>query len=241
MEGKSWYEMLRRRMGLPVGEEEAVNAEPEWYRSYLAAASVSIDPLTPVTELSIVVLDAETTGLDVRQDHLLSLGALRIQGNTIKLTEQFEAYVADATEGTDWQGAVPIHGILPNSRRYVHSSEEEVIERLLSFLGGAVIIGHHIGFDREMINRALTAAGAAPLVNPVIDTAWLAQRIQPKGYWSPPGDYSLDSLARRYRIPLSDRHTALGDCYITGVLWLKLLSRFEEKLGRPIVLKDLEP
>ena len=238
MEGKSWYERLRRRMGL-AGEETAPGQYPEWYRRYLTAAEPTIDPATPLADVPLVVLDGETTGLDVNQDQLLSLGALRITGNTLDLSRQFEAYVADAGAGTDWQRAVPIHGILPNSRRNVHSSEEEIVERLLDYVGGSVIIGHHIGFDRRMIDRALAAAGAGPLVSPVVDTAWLAQRIQPKGYWSPPGDYTLDALARRYRIPLSDRHTALGDCYITGVLWLKLVARWRGKLGRGVVWGDV--
>ncbi|PPK86729.1 DNA polymerase III epsilon subunit [Neolewinella xylanilytica] len=211
---------------------------PSWYREYADSFQSPPPPGTPLHELPVVVLDAETTGLDVRRDRILSLGALRVSGNSISLADKFEAYLP-VPDGFDGSESVSIHGIIPNSSRYDHTDEPTLLAEFLTYLGSKVIVGHHIGFDVEMINRSLLRHGAPPLRNAVVDTADLAKRLRPAGYWTPRHDYGLDALAKRYTIPLSDRHTALGDCYITAVLWLKLLRRLAVKLDRDLVLGDV--
>ncbi|WP_273445485.1 PolC-type DNA polymerase III [Neolewinella agarilytica] len=237
MEGFEWLRKLRSSMGKSKASEPD-STWPEWYQRYFRATPNKPADEVPLEELPIVIIDAETTGLDVKKDRLLSIGALRALGNSLQIADHFEGYLPTPPDQQDAR-AVHIHGIIPGSRRYDYLEEEELMEGLLEFIGERTIVGHHIGFDVEMINRALERLGAGPLRNRVIDTADLAKRIQPSGYWSPPEKYSLDTLARRYRIPLSDRHTALGDAYITGVLWLKLKGRLLEKVGRALTVGDL--
>ncbi|CAH1000182.1 DNA polymerase III PolC-type [Neolewinella maritima] len=232
-------ERLKRRLGLHPTDADSEDWPP-WYRAYRDILAQSEVPAADrlLNTITIVVLDAETTGLDVRTDRILSLGALRVYGNSIHLAEKFEAYLPSPSS-VENSHAIPIHGIIPNSRRYTYSDEPSMLAELLDYLRDSVIVGHHIGFDIEMINRALARHGAGPLKNRVVDTVGLAKRLRPAGYWTPEGDYSLDVLARRYRIPLSDRHTALGDSYITAVLWLKLLTRLAVKLDRDLRISDL--
>ncbi|MEM1357514.1 MAG: 3'-5' exonuclease [Bacteroidota bacterium] len=232
-----WFRKLRNSVrGKP---KEIIDPNwPTWYQSYFSGFNYLAPKGQPVKEVKIVVIDAETTGLDVAADRLLSLGALRVRGNTIHLQQQFEAYCPTPLDHYDAK-AVAIHGIIPNSERYTYSKEADMLEQFLDFLGDQIIVGHHIGFDVEMINRALVRLGASKLKNRVVDTAVLAERLQPTGYWTPPDQFSLDKLARRYKIPLSDRHTALGDAYITAVLWLKLIARLQEKSRKDLVAEDL--
>ena len=211
---------------------------PDWYRKYADHFGEGPELTLPVDTLKVAVLDAETTGLDVARDRMLSLGVLRITGNSISLADKLEGYLP-TPPGFEGSAAVPIHGIIPNSSRYRLSEEPQLLERLLKYLGSDPIVGHHIGFDIAVINAALERYGAGPLRNLVIDTGVLAKRLRPAGYWTPDRDYSLDALARRYSIPLSDRHTALGDCYITAVLYLKLLRRLEVKRGSTLLLRDV--
>lgn len=237
MEGKDWFDKLRRALaGSPRNKQEKY--WPPWYREYAHLPHQNASPDRAFRELNIVVLDAETTGLDPRRDKLLSLGALRLRGHTIRLGECFEAYLPTPDDLRDTE-AVSVHGIVPNSPRYEYTDVASLLQEFLGYLGEAVIVGHHISFDVGMINRALRELGAGPLKNRVIDTASLAQRIHPPGYWTPQGEYALDKLARRYKISLSDRHTALGDSYITAILLLKLLSRLAEKKGRDLLVKDI--
>ena len=237
MQEKGWFGRLRGKITQARALKDS-EQWPEWYRGYRRSFPARPDPAAPLHVLPVVVLDAETTGLHIKRDRMLSLGGLRVTGNSISLADKFEAYLP-TPEGFGRKEAVSIHGIIPNSTRYQHTDEPTLLRNFLGYLGGQPIVGHHIGFDVEMLNRALLRSGAGPLLNPVIDTADLAKRLRPAGYWTPQQDYSLDSLAKRYHIPLSDRHTALGDCYITAVLWLKLLRRLALKLDRDLLVGDV--
>lgn len=234
MEGFEWLRRLRSSMSKSKASEPDA-AWPEWYQRYFNLTPNKPAEEMPLEELPIVIIDAETTGLNVKKDRLLSIGALWATGNNLQIADHFEGYLPTPPDQQDAR-AVHIHEMA--SRRHDYLEEEELMEGLLGFIEERTIVGHHIGVDVEMINRALERIGAGPLRNRVIDTADLAERIQPSGYWSPPKKYSLDTLAKRYQIPLSDRHTALGDAYITGVLWLKLKERLVEKVGRELVVGD---
>ena len=236
-EEKSWLKRMTAKL-TGVRSDQYADQWPSWYRDYRQNFQKLPDASTLLHEISIVVLDAETTGLDVKRDRILSLGALRVTGNSISLADKFEAYLPTPS-GYEQAQAVSIHGIIPNSTRYRHVDEPTLLQSFLPYLGSHLIVGHHIGFDLEMLNRSLERHGAGPLQNRVIDTAALAKRVRPAGYWTPQHDYTLDALAKRYSIPLSDRHTALGDCYITAVLWLKLLRRLAVKLDRDLLVGDL--
>ncbi|MEL7161664.1 MAG: 3'-5' exonuclease [Bacteroidota bacterium] len=237
MEGMEWFRKLRRSVRGRV-PEKADPTWPEWYERHFSTVVEKTPRDALLTEVPVVVIDAETTGLDHQQDRLLSLGALRVTRNTIHLNEQFEGYLPTPRQHRGKE-AVTIHGILPDSDRYAYSTETDLLAGFLDFIGDHLIVGHHIGFDVEMINLALARNGAGKLRNRVVDTGRLAERLQPVGYWTPPDQFSLDKLARRYRIPLSDRHTALGDAYITAVLWLKLTGRLFDKIQRPLQVGDL--
>lgn len=238
MSNNNWFSRIQRFFSSAPATNRA--GWPEWYVAYASASGKLPPPGSQLLkESKIVVIDAETTGLVPGKDRLLSLGGLRVAGRTIRVRQQFEAYLAPPAE-PEHREAVSIHGIIPNSRRYVYDTEEDLLARFLDYLGpDGIIVGHHIGFDVNVLNQALQTLGAGPLRNPVIDTGKLAQRIRPSGYWTPPQEFSLDRLARQYSIPLSDRHTAMGDAFITAVLWLKLTARLEERLGRELTVSDL--
>ena len=197
------------------------NREPSLGGSDIAAAE-------------FVVLDSETTGLDPDVDRILSVGALRLADRRIRVRDSLEIFVAQ--EHFDRRSA-PIHGILrqgPNPR----VPEKEALEQLVTYIGDAIIVGHHIHFDLLMIRRALWRHGLAELNNPVLDTSALYRRtllntpvLQKKE------SYTLDELARKFDLSCRDRHTALGDAYITAMAFLKILTRLEEK--RELTLKKL--
>jgi DNA polymerase-3 subunit epsilon len=103
------------------------------------------------------------------------------------------------------------------------------MEELLAYLDQSIIVAHHANFDRQMIDAALARLGAGRLRNPFVDTANLAKRVQPPTHYVSEERYGLDQLALLYGIPLQDRHTALGDAYITALLFLKLVAKLKGK------------
>ncbi|MEJ2585894.1 MAG: 3'-5' exonuclease [Robiginitalea sp.] len=189
---------------------------------------------TDISEVTFVVLDTETTGMDPDIDRILSIGALRLSGGRIRVRETLEIFIAQ--DHFD-RRSVPIHGILrqgPNPR----VSEKEALLQLEEYVGDAIIVGHHIHFDLEMLRRALWRHELPPLDNPILDTGILYKRTLLKSpVVQKKASYSLDELAHKFDLSCRDRHTALGDAYITALAFLKILTRLKEK--RDFTLKQL--
>ncbi|MNF89306.1 DNA polymerase III subunit epsilon [compost metagenome] len=81
-----------------------------------------------------------------------------------------------------------------------------------------------------MINKALERNGLPQLVNHRLDTAILYKKTLIKSHLFERKDhYSLDDLADKFDISKKDRHTALGDAYITAIAFLKIVKKLKEK------------
>jgi len=215
------------------GKKEPAGPLPAYWQSYLQRFRTSYEKHRPVSEVHFVVLDTETTGLDTRSDQILSFGAVGVHNWEIEAAGAFECYVHQVYEPV--AESVSVHGILPVERE--DSMEEgQALEAFLEFIGDSVLVGHNLRFDLALINQALKSRVGGKLKNYAVDTISLARRLRPPFHHPRPGEYSLDQLCREYRIPLSDRHTAAGDAYITAVLFLKLLARLEvrgvDQLGK---------
>ena len=172
-----------------------------------------------------VIIDAETTGLG-KKDQIITIGAMVMQGYEIDLRILLDQTYSHE-KGTD---AAEIHGELPQ----VSKKEKKVlIEELLDFVGNRVIVGHHISFDVSKVNQLISSVYKGfKLKNQVIDTANLLYRFNRDGYDNQVGGKSnlqLDIACQDYGIPIENRHTALGDAYMTAQLLMHLLSIATEK------------
>jgi DNA polymerase-3 subunit epsilon len=187
-----------------------------------------------IDAVRFVVLDTETTGFDYINDRILCIGALVLQNNTINIQDSFEIFIEQ--EHYD-KSTAKIHGIL---KEWIVSrpSELEALQQFLLFLGDSIIIAHHTYFDITMINNALERNGLPKLKNKTLDTAVLYKKTLIKSYLLERKDtYSLDELADKFDISKKDRHTAIGDAYITAIAFLKILSKLKEE--KEITLKQL--
>lgn len=183
-----------------------------------------------------VVLDTETTGFDFENDRILCIGAIVLQNNTIAIQEGFEVYIEQEHYN---QATAQIHGILKD---FVldRPTEKEALNQFLEFLGDSIIIAHHTGFDVTMINNALERNDMPKLKNPSLDTAILYKKTLIDSYLLERKDrYSLDDLADKFDISKKDRHTAMGDAYITAIAFLKILKKLKEKEKQEVTWKVL--
>ena len=179
-----------------------------------------------IEETRFVVLDTETTGFDYENDRILCIGALALQNGTIAIQNSFEVYLQQ--DHYD-KSTAQIHGIL---RDFVlkRPTELEALEQFLAFLGDSIIIAHHTIFDVTMINKALERNNLPQLTNKTLDTAHLYKRTLIKSHLFERKDhYTLDDLADKFDISKKDRHTALGDAYITAIAFLKIVKKLREK------------
>ena len=190
--------------------------------------------LVPIEACRFVVLDTETTGFDYENDRILCIGAVVLQNGTINLNTAFEHYM---DQNHYDQNSAHIHGIL-RSDVLNHRTELQVLELFLDYVGDSIIVAHHAIFDITMINKALERNGFPPLSNKRLDTAYLYKETLIKSHLFERKDhYTLDDLADKFDISKKDRHTALGDAYITAIAFLKIIKRLREK--KEIVVADL--
>ncbi len=208
---------------------------PEWWKSYFEK-TLPIDQKAASRTIDFVVIDLETTGLDVNKDRILSFGLIPLLNFEISPGYSFECFVQQTYFDRE---TVPIHGILPSDLTD-GLPETEFLETIIPQLAGKVIVGHHIGFDLAMINHALRRHYNVELINPSIDTASLYKNAYPSKfiynkYQSPLP--SLDEIAIEFDIDTRDRHSALGDAMTTAFIFMKLWRQLEH--NQKSILKDL--
>ena len=192
------------------------------------------DLLGDINSTRFVVLDTETTGFDYKKDRILCIGAIVLQNNRIAIQDSFEVFIQQ--EHYD-QATAQIHGILKD---FVldRPKELEALEQFLAFVGDAIIIAHHTKFDVTMINEALDRNELPKLKNRTLDTAVLYKKtLIVSNLLEVKENYTLDDLADKFDISKKDRHTAMGDAYITAISFLKILKKLREK--KEITLKEL--
>ena len=202
---------------------------PGFWSAYLNTFQSS--PSGSIEDLRFVVLDTETTGFDLGRDRILCIGAVCLIGNTIEVNKSLEIYIKQ--EHYDRESA-EIHCIIKDERRPC-VSEEEALKFFLEYIGSAVLVAHHANFDISMINNALKRNGLPSLMNKVLDTGVLYKKtLLNSPLLERRESYSLDHLADKFNISKKDRHTALGDAYITAIALLKILSFFDGRTKKSV-------
>lgn len=210
---------------------------PAEVQRYLRAMEQAPGDDTSIDEVRFVSVDCETTGTDAKKDRLITIGAITVRDGEILLDDQFEALLRISHNTS----SVLVHGITAEAAAKNGVGEDEALRGFLDYLGGSVIVGHHIGFDVEVIRRAGERCWGTGLSNRWVDTMELTLHLEDAGAFegmreglstrNPFRDFSLDGLCRMFRVPPHDRHTASGDAFITAQIFLKLL-RMAKHHGR---------
>lgn len=205
---------------------------PEYWKVYEATFAKELPK--NFKEITFVVLDTETTGFKYATDRMLCIGAVKLTNNSISLKDGFEVYIEQDVYGKE---SAKIHGILKNET-IPRLSELEALKQFLKYIENSVLIAHHTFFDLTMINTALLRHGLPRLKNISLDTSDLYKKTLIKtNLLTRKDNYSLDDLADKFNISKKDRHTAMGDAYITAILFLKIVSKLKEK--KDVTLKFL--
>jgi len=196
---------------------------PDFYLEYLETFKQK--PKSVIEQTRFVAFDTETTGFDKKEDRVLSIGAVSFKGKSIPVSASFELYIHQDIFKSE---TVKIHGIRKNSG-YKKVSELEAIEAFLAYIKNSVLIAHHAGFDKNMMNEMMLRNGLGKLKNKFIDTGALYKKSKHKIYQDTlQKHYSLDDLCKTLNVPKVDRHTASGDALITAMVFLKILSRLDK-------------
>jgi DNA polymerase-3 subunit epsilon len=235
--GEIWYQREKAihraffRLVLPVAATpeatpEAVAAyqhvgrgesRPEYYDFNLFSfQDTGIDLDRKLVELTYSVFDTETTGLQPSEgDEIIQMGAVRIVNGRLLHQEVFDQLV-DPRIPLKPEG-IPIHGITEDMVRG-QPTIDAVLPAFHEFCSDTVLVAHNAAFDMRFLQLKEASTGIR-FQQPVLDTLLLSAVVHPNHE-----SHRLESIAERLGINVIGRHTALGDAFVTGEIFLKLVG-----------------
>ena len=171
-----------------------------------------------------IILDTETTGLDVKDGHrIVEIGCLELD-DFVLTSKKFHCYLNPQRKVSEQ--AFKIHGytdeFLSKQKKF-----SDIVDEFLEFIKDKNLIIHNAGFDLSHLNNELAILGKDKIVKSnVIDTLELARNKYPGS------QNSLDALCKRYKIDNSKRvkHTALVDCELLSKVYINLTGQKEPLL-----------
>jgi DNA polymerase-3 subunit epsilon len=165
-----------------------------------------------------IVLDTETTGLEVAQGHrIIEIGCVELKDRRPS-GRTFHKYVCPERDVDP--GALAVHGIsnefLANQPRFA-----DVAKEFLEFVRDAELVIHNAAFDVAFLDAELARIDEETRITAlcqVLDTLTLARQMHP-GQRN-----SLDALCRRYSVDNSGRdlHGALLDAQLLSEVYLAM-------------------
>ncbi len=190
---------------------------------------------TPINKVKILAVDFETTGLDAKQDKLLSVGFVTLQQQQISLKSSYHQIIK--TKAQLEESNVIIHHIT-DSQKEQGQALAMVVEALLKELAGSVMLVHFARIEKQFLTQAcLELYGMAP-VFPIIDTLALAKRrLDKRDVAYDPSELRLANLRKKFELPEHHAHNALNDAIATAELFMAQMSK-ANKDGK-ITLQDV--
>ncbi|HEY7660838.1 MAG TPA: DEDD exonuclease domain-containing protein [Actinomycetota bacterium] len=166
------------------------------------AVQTTLTDGVPLSEVTFVVVDLETTGGSPAGSAITEVGAVKLRGG--ERVGSFETLVDPGSPiprsitrltGIDDRlvaGAPPIEWVLP---------------AFVEFARGCTFVAHNASFDFTFLNAALGRLDYSPLPGPPVCTARLARRV----VWPDVPNVRLRTLAQYFRTAARPSHRALPD------------------------------
>ena len=186
-----------------------------------------IDTTTQIDRAQYVVFDTELTGLQAKKDSIVSIGAIKMGGGRILLSEIFYRIVEPRTKLTG--KSVLVHEITPSEATECPGIDK-LLPEFLDFCGNSILVGHFVTIDINFINQEMKRLYGSQLRNSSVDTLKLYTWIRRKEeevcayHGGIEEDTNLVSLAKKYGIPVNKAHNALDDAFVTAQLFQRFIS-----------------
>jgi DNA polymerase-3 subunit epsilon len=170
-----------------------------------------------------VALDCETTGLDVRNDAIISIGAVRIVGNRLLTSQRLELTVRPERSLT--VAGMRVHRLL---ERDVAQGVDprQAMRQLLEFIGSRPLVGYYLEFDVAMLNREIWPMLGVRLPQRKIEVSAMYYdfklRQMPAHARGQTIDLRFATIMNDLALPLREAHDALNDAVMAGLAFVKL-------------------
>ncbi|HET8817842.1 MAG TPA: 3'-5' exonuclease [Pseudidiomarina sp.] len=173
------------------------------------------------TDARYVVLDIETSGLDVRHDVMLAVAWIEVQPPYLDYSSARYFVLESGPDSThDLKQSPVVHGLL--QRDFVHSSDtQDVLNELAKVLKDAVLVCHHTHLDWQFLQAA--ARDYDMNLEPLgwFDTLQFElRRLRNQHHHIPRGSLTLAAARQRYQLADYYAHHAFNDAVACAELML---------------------
>lgn len=166
-----------------------------------------------------IVLDTETTGLDYTKEKMVEFAAVRLENGKIK--DEFQTLINPQQHIR--KSSIAIHGITSEMVEDA-PTEEEVMPKILEFMGDYPIVAHNAIFDYSFINEAAKRVTGNGINNERIDTQQMFKEVYPDLE-----AHGLNALTDKFKVELTNHHRAMGDTMGLALAYPKLKKLYLQK------------
>lgn len=210
---RRWY-IARRTLGEPLH----------------ACMNTSLPALaTPFEQIEFVALDIETTGLDPATADMISVGWVIVRNGRVLLETARSMLVRPSG---DVGASASVHG-LTDTHVQTGADWGVAFDNIAETLTGRVLLVHHAGLDKSLLDRMCLSRYGTRLLVPVVDTMALErERQQRHHHLQTDTSLRLPDLREAYGLPRYAAHDCLVDAIATGELLAAMVAhRKDTTLG----------
>ncbi len=179
-----------------------------------------INSTTPLTQLPTVIVDFETTGLNVATDRIVQIAAIKMNGLKVE-KKKFNHLI---------NPQIPIHQKITDIHKISNQDVvgkpifPEIQKEFHDFLENRIIIGFNIGFDLAILQNEMERYQLPKKEYRHLDIRFLGNLLDIPGR-----ELYLENLSYYFKIPIVKRHSALGDAEITSKIYKNLIPLLKTK------------
>ena len=165
-----------------------------------------------------IILDTETTGLDLLSDRIIEVGCVELIDD-IPTGNKFHNYYG-SNDIKISEAAEEVHG-LSNEFLKSFAPFDDNASELLNFIKDDLIVIHNSAFDLTIINNALKRMN----LNLIPEEQTLCTLVMARKLF-PGSKVNLNALCRRFNISTKHRekHDAITDCFLLAQVYLELIG-----------------
>ena len=176
---------------------------------------------TSFVDTEFVSLDIETTGLDAATADMLSVGWVVLRNGRVDLSSAESFIVRPSGDVGD---SASVHG-LTDTLVGEGLDWGVVLDKVVQVLKGRVLLVHHAGLDKILLDRMCMRRYGSSLLVPVVDTLALEHRRQQRNHHiESSASLRLSDLRDAYSLPRYSAHDCLVDAIATAELLIAIAA-----------------
>lgn len=165
---------------------------------------------------NIIVFDVESTGVDVTEDEIIQIAAIKLNKNG-EVVDKFEKFLKNKKPVKD---SYYVHGFSDEMLQRIGEEKEKVLKEFVEYSKDSIIVGHNVQYDINILCSELERNNLGkPKFKTFYDTLDIYRRFYPGNI-----NYKLENLSKVYDTKHKPSHDAMDDIIATGELLVRAIN-----------------